>query len=91
VQDNILVDNNHNPRIAGFSQLKVIDSQASDRMKPSSQISGDVRWLAPELLRINDGHPITPTAKSDTYAFACVCFEVSAQIIVLNLEPRQVC
>ncbi|KIM72464.1 hypothetical protein PILCRDRAFT_829732 [Piloderma croceum F 1598] len=74
--DNILVDNNHNPRIADFGLSTVIDSQASDQMKSSSKVRGNIRWHAPELFQINDDHPITPTAESDTYAFACVCFEI---------------
>jgi len=77
--DNILVDDDHNPRIADFGLSKVIDSQASNQMGSYSKIRGNTKWHAPELLyNHGDSEPASPTAESDTYAFACVCFEIFA-------------
>ncbi|TFK19567.1 kinase-like protein [Coprinopsis marcescibilis] len=37
---------------------------------------GNIRWQAPELLRVSDDHRTCPTVYSDMWSFACVCYEI---------------
>jgi serine/threonine protein kinase len=64
------------PYIADFGVSKVIDSQVDNQMV-LSRIHSNIRWQAPELIQLNDDDDCPkPTAESDTYAFAWVCYEV---------------
>lgn len=79
-QANVLVDRNGMARIADFGLAKIIDSQASTVVATSFNGKGTMRWQAPELLTTSrfEGETGDVTAKSDIYAFACLCLEASA-------------
>ncbi|KAH8113076.1 kinase-like domain-containing protein [Phellopilus nigrolimitatus] len=76
---NVVIDDNLEPRITDFGLARVIDSQSST-IASSFRGRGTLRWQAPELLNATRfkgmGEPCNITAKSDVYAFACLCLEV---------------
>lgn len=73
------MDEDHKPRITDFGLSTAIDSQASSAVATSRGGKGAIRWQAPELLNVeqSESSPGTVTRKSDVYAYACVCLEVS--------------
>lgn len=77
---NILIDNNGNARLTGFSLLEITsDESAAER--PSMGTS--IQWMSPELL-VPTEFDLTerrPTKASDCYAFGMTVYEVlSGQI-----------
>lgn len=78
VQDNIMVDDDRHVKIADFGLTILEDATLESDRKSSSQKSGTIRWMAPELLRPEDFAQEfrCHTVASDIYAFACVCLEV---------------
>jgi hypothetical protein len=73
VQVNILVSSDQKAKIAEFGFTNFGDmsvSYATVRM-------GTPKWMAPELLDINQN--FQRTTKSDIFAFACIAFEVALQ------------
>ncbi|KAJ7742169.1 kinase-like domain-containing protein, partial [Mycena maculata] len=74
---NILVSDDLNVCLADFGLTTIIAASIYDIS--SSNHSGSMRWMAPELLQPSmfgcDRFVRTPT--SDVYAFACVCLEAS--------------
>lgn len=75
----MLIDDDGQPRISDFGLATFIDSQASTLDQSSFKGKGSMRWQAPELLDSSrfSGITLGLTTKSDVYAFACVCLEVS--------------
>ncbi|KAJ3197366.1 hypothetical protein HK101_004242 [Irineochytrium annulatum] len=68
---NVLVDEHGTAYVSdfGFASLKKITS--TRQTMSQGQISGTLRWMAPERL---SGRPATPAI--DVYAFAMTCYEV---------------
>ncbi|THU90607.1 kinase-like protein, partial [Dendrothele bispora CBS 962.96] len=74
---NILINDNWQACLTDFG-LTVFDGPTPTSL--TSRREGSVRWMAPELL-IPDSFGFDcsrPTAKTDVYAFGCVCFELYA-------------
>lgn len=74
-QSNIFIDEDWHVRLADFG----LAGWASSTLKSSSNYGGSVRWMAPELHDYEGSGTgeFCRTTASDTYAFACVCIEVS--------------
>lgn len=73
---NILIDNNGNARLTGFSQVKVPSEQLTMKMPPPA--GGIVPWTSPELL-VPENFGLKeslPTKESDCYALGMVVYEV---------------
>lgn len=69
------MDDECHARLADFGLTVFSDSTAVTR---TSNRSGSVRWMAPELLHPQSvgANQFRRTYQSDVYAFACVCLEV---------------
>jgi serine/threonine protein kinase len=77
-QTNILVDDAGNARIADFGNAFYCIG-ISDTVPPGYHNSGTYRWLAPELVPVeNDDKIGWPTFASDVFSFAMCVYEVSA-------------
>ena len=68
------------PRITDFGLARIVELQDTNTAMTFTG-RGSVRWQAPELLGLpydddDDEKWSKPSAKSDVYAFACVCLEV---------------
>ena len=77
IKANILVDENHNARIADFGLLAII-SDPSDLLSSSSDTQGGtVRWMSPELIDPSrfGSERSHPTKSSDCYALGMVVYE----------------
>lgn len=76
-QANILIDDDGEPRIAGFSIARSVDSQGILYPSVGYEV-GSLRCQPPES-RSHGGPlgPIAPSLASDVYAFAYLCLEVS--------------
>ena len=59
--------------LAGFSSQGPVVPQSTGFTATS--FGGTLRYLAPELLLLDD---VRPTLETDIYAFGCTCAEVSA-------------
>ncbi|EJD00475.1 kinase-like protein [Fomitiporia mediterranea MF3/22] len=75
--DNVLVDENDEPRITDFGLARAVDSQGP-QITSSFKGKGATRWQAPELIIASQfGEDLSKvTTKSDVYAFSCVCLEI---------------
>lgn len=71
-QDNILIDDSGNARIADFGLLVVLDSMSS------REEGGSTRWMSPELLDPDMFHleKVPRTRSSDCYGLGMVIYEV---------------
>ncbi|KAG9312172.1 kinase-like domain-containing protein [Chiua virens] len=70
---NILIDDDHNPRLIDFglaSSIGPLQPDDSYLIKKSSAF-GSLRWMAPEIL---SGNKLVPSA--DMYSFGCIMLEV---------------
>lgn len=71
------MDEHFAPRITDFGLARVIDSQATGVSATSFKGRGTLRWQAPELIHSSRfSESGKTTAKSDIYAFSCLCIEV---------------
>ncbi len=68
-QDNVLIDNEMNVKIAGFGSAAFIGKQGHVTHQSAPN------WRAPELLKVDGQHPAS-TCASDVYSFGCLCVEV---------------
>jgi serine/threonine protein kinase len=68
---NILVDNDHHPRLADFGLGSIAESTAGSH---TSKGGGSIRWMVPELLRAEGD--FQRTLPTDVYSYGCVCVEV---------------
>lgn len=75
---NVLVDETGRALLAdlGLSRLSDGDLLAWAAIQTTSPSIGTLRWLAPELLKVQQ--PIAPTTSSDIYALGCFTYEVSS-------------
>jgi serine/threonine protein kinase len=73
---NILIDGGHHPRLADFGLGSLSDATVGSQ---TAKGHGSLRYMAPELLRPSPLFQRTPP--TDVYSFACVCIEVSIQIV----------
>ena len=82
--------------MADFGLSQMVDSQGVSGASSMSG-KGSVRWQAPELLNVGQSFEdvsstAAPTTRSDTYAFAMVCLEVSADRMLIqkaSFSPRE--
>jgi len=83
-QSNILVTESKRACLADFGFSSVIDSQGlkTASLSSAAQEGGTVRFQAPEL--IDPQFEGSRSQASDIYAFALVCYEVTAICQVLN-------
>ncbi|KAK7013616.1 hypothetical protein VNI00_019469 [Paramarasmius palmivorus] len=89
---NILVDENHNCRLADFGLAAVLETQIV-KNGTSGTIQGSAHWMAPELFRVQVMDTSAPRSNDDkrpgdVYAWACTVFEVRLAIITfVDVEP----
>ena len=73
---NILIDNDDNPRLTGFSMVMMASKQQT--IVPPPRANGTLRWMSPEILcpeRFGLKNSF-PTVHSDVYALGMVIYEV---------------
>jgi serine/threonine protein kinase len=75
-QANVLIDNDCNARVAGFTMVTMASRQLATAPTPDEY--GWIQWMSPELLDpekfgLKNNHP---TVKSDIYALAMVAHQV---------------
>ncbi|KAH8834109.1 kinase-like domain-containing protein [Flagelloscypha sp. PMI_526] len=79
---NILMDDQHKPRIADMGITSIVSSQSETLqwgMTSSQSPIGSVRWSAPEIFLPHEFRSSTPSHSSttrDVYAFGCTMLEV---------------
>ena len=76
---NILLDINYCAKICDFGLAKIKLETSSSSTK-SNKASGTTRWMAPELLSMEDDAP-SPTKASDIYSYGMVLWEISSREI----------
>ena len=74
---NILINGQGQALITDFGLAKVRESMNEVLDHASSNVNGSLRWMAPELVQVEDDQKIWITTYSDIYAFASLCLEVS--------------
>jgi len=72
--NNVLVDDEGNPRIGDFG-LATVPEEADSGLTTTSENDGALRWASPELIRTKKR-----TKMSDVWAFGCTLIEVSLHI-----------
>ena len=74
---NILIDEDHNARLADFGLLTIISDPANLLSSSSNAQGGTVRWMSPELIDPQRFGSETsfPTKSSDCYALGMVVYE----------------
>lgn len=82
--DNLLIDETGAVRLTDFGLSLIAEGTAYNY--GSHHGGGALRWIAPELFDPEEfGLDNTrPTAKSDIYAFGCICVEVSTFFRILG-------
>jgi len=100
---NILIDTQENVKIAdfGLSFMKKEPKRLHKNWGYSSEVSGTINFMAPEILRnVDEPYSETHGAPVDWWAFGCVLFELlsppehkvriaSYLVVVLLISPRQ--
>lgn len=87
-QANILIDDDHNARLADVGVIEITD-QARDY--PVLDPCGTAAWQAPERLDPEEFglQSANPTSASDIYAFGSVCVEVSdSRNCIMRVSPK---
>ena len=70
----MLVDDNGQACLCDFGLSRVIEAAGASAV--TSTFAGSVRWMAPELLGMND-LPIRTSMRTDVYSLGRVALEVS--------------
>jgi len=79
---NVLMDNEGNPRLSDFGRSKIIDTRGY-----TTQFSGSIRYLAPELAAHED--PCKGmTRESDVFAFAMLTLEMLTGKVPFSYMPE---
>ena len=80
-----MIDDGGRARLTDFGMSLVSEGTAYGY--GSVHGGGAVRWTAPELFDPEEfeSQNTRPTARSDMYAFACVCIEVRVHVDVFNV------
>jgi serine/threonine protein kinase len=77
VKANVLVDHDHRARLADFGLTKVLYNTTTAATTLAGGGLGTVRWMAPELCEMDDGHGSNQaTVRSDIYALTITIWEV---------------
>lgn len=83
------------PLLSDFGLARVVEDIASDYPEwvsadtTTANRAGAVRWLAPELLGLNDEHGNTRpllTTETDVYSLAMVIIEVSFDMLFIRFS-----
>lgn len=74
LQDNVFVDSDYSVCIAdfGLSRIDIIQT-----LMVQSMARGNIRWQAPERIKLKADEYGHVTTFSDVYAFGITCYEVS--------------
>jgi len=72
---NILVDDVGSVRLADFGLNSITTDDNSFNASSINNERGTTRWMAPEILNVDDDESARPTRESDIYAFAMVVIE----------------
>jgi serine/threonine protein kinase len=78
IKANIMIDKDGNARLADFGLLTIVSDSTHPATTTSSEGSGTLRWMSPELLdpeRFGSKNS-RPTKESDCYALGMVILEV---------------
>ncbi|CAE6439327.1 unnamed protein product [Rhizoctonia solani] len=76
--NNILVDRNENALICDFGRSRQPGDQPNEAtLSSSSPFAGTVRYMSPELLRVDSARP-SPAA--DMWAYGCIALEILCRI-----------
>lgn len=75
-----MVSDEGTPKLVDFGLAQVIDGFSEVTGYTTSHLASSLRWSAPELL-IGDSPVSSKSDKSDIYAFASTCIEVSLEMI----------
>jgi serine/threonine protein kinase len=77
IKANVLVDENYRSRLADFGLAKVLYNSTTAATTFVGGASGTVRWMAPELCEVDNGHGSNQaTVRSDIYALSITIWEV---------------
>ncbi|KIM28119.1 hypothetical protein M408DRAFT_52112, partial [Serendipita vermifera MAFF 305830] len=70
---NILIDNDLTPKICDFGLARILSDEGDTGMTTTSEHTGTVRYLSPEL--VSSGTSVPPTLASDVYALGSLGLE----------------
>lgn len=71
-----MVDDKMTPKLIDLTLFQVVDTSQDRQDYIAASLVSSLRWAAPEIL-IGDSPIASRNEKSDVYAFASTCFEVS--------------
>ena len=77
-QDNILIDEAGNARLADFGQVTILSDPGNGFFSSSNSPGGTIRWMSPEMITPEDfgSEKSRATKSSDCYALGMVVYEV---------------
>ncbi|KAG1863252.1 kinase-like domain-containing protein [Suillus subalutaceus] len=81
---NVLIHGDGSACVADFG-LSLLDAPYASW---TSRMKGNLRWMAPELLRDDYGTPVRPTKRSDIYSFGGVMLQVITGDVPFHYLPE---